>query len=135
GTQLQMLRRLSQLYNVPFTENRGKAIIASLAGSAIPTTSGIGIATVLKSVPVVGTVVSVFVTPVLAAGSTFAIGKGLIQHFKSGGTLLDFNPPDYREFLNAQKEVWTKRFKKSDTTAKTEPPSSETSARAAATNS
>jgi hypothetical protein len=27
-----------------------------------------------------------------------------IQHFASGGTLLDFNPPDYREFIKAQKE-------------------------------
>jgi hypothetical protein len=27
-----------------------------------------------------------------------------IQHFASGGTLLDFNPPDYREFIKAQQE-------------------------------
>jgi hypothetical protein len=42
GLQLQMLRRLSQIYGVPFSENRGKALIASLAGSMIPATSGIG---------------------------------------------------------------------------------------------
>src|SRR3984893_12969848 len=33
GVQLQMLRKLSEIYGVPFTENRGKSIIASLAGS------------------------------------------------------------------------------------------------------
>src|SRR5262245_47814779 len=33
GLQLQMLHRLSQIYGVPFAENRGKSLIASLAGS------------------------------------------------------------------------------------------------------
>ena len=32
GVQLELLRRLSNLYGVPFAENRGKAVIASLAG-------------------------------------------------------------------------------------------------------
>ena len=101
GLQIQMLRRLSQIYGVAFSENRGKALIASLAGSMIPTTSGIGAASVLKAVPIVGTIVAGFVIPVLSAGATYAIGKAFIQHFASGGTLLDFNPPDYREFVKA----------------------------------
>jgi hypothetical protein len=42
--------------------------------------------------------------PALAIGATYIIGKVFIQHFASGGTLLDFNPPDYREFIKAQKE-------------------------------
>jgi hypothetical protein len=47
--------------------------------------------------------------PVLSAGATYAIGKAFVQHFASGGTLLDFNPPDYREFIKAQKEMWNLR--------------------------
>ncbi len=109
GLQLQMLRRISQIYDVSFTENRGKALITSLMGAAIPTTSGLGAAEFLKTIPVFGTIISSFVTPVLAAGATYAIGKVFIQHFSSGGTLLDFNPPDYREFLQGQKEMWVKR--------------------------
>src|ERR1700758_4010229 len=31
GVQLIMLRRLSEIYDVPFSDNRGKSIIASLA--------------------------------------------------------------------------------------------------------
>src|SRR5215471_15296724 len=31
--QFQMLRRLSEIYGVPFSENRGKSIIASLVGA------------------------------------------------------------------------------------------------------
>jgi uncharacterized protein (DUF697 family) len=109
GIQLQMLRRLSQIYGVPFSENRGKALIAALAGATIPATSGIGAASALKFVPIVGMLASGFVMPVLSAGFTYAIGKAFVQHFASGGTLLDFNPPDYREFIKAQKELWVSR--------------------------
>jgi uncharacterized protein (DUF697 family) len=110
GLQLEMLRRISQIYGVPFSANRGKAVIAALAGAMIPITSGIGAASVLKAVPVFGTIVGGFVMPVLSAGATYAIGKAFIQHFASGGTLLDFNPPDYRDFVKAQKEVWDSRM-------------------------
>ncbi len=125
GLQLQMLRRLSQIYNVEFSDNRGKALIAALAGSMIPATSGMGAASALKAVPVVNILAAGFVMPVLSAGATFAIGKAFIQHFESGGTLLDFNPPDYREFVKAQKEMWESRRKGrstgSNTTATSSP--------------
>ena len=109
GLQVQMLRRLSQIYNVDFSENRGKALIAALAGCMIPATSGMGAASALKAIPVINILAAGFVMPVLSAGATFAIGKAFIQHFESGGTLLDFNPPDYREFVKAQKEMWESR--------------------------
>lgn len=109
GLQIQMVRRLSQAYDVDFSENRTKAIIASLAGSLIPATSGIGAASMLKAVPVLGTITAGFVMPALSAGATYAIGKAFIQHFASGGTLLDFNPPDYREFIRAQRDMWDSR--------------------------
>src|SRR5215469_6830631 len=64
GLQIQMVRRISQIYDVEFTENRGKALIASLAGAMIPATSG---------------------------------------------TLLNFNPPDYREFIKRQRDMWDSR--------------------------
>jgi uncharacterized protein (DUF697 family) len=106
GLQIQMVRRLSQIYDVDFSENRTKAIVASLVGSLIPATSGIGAASLLKAVPVLGTITAGFVMPALSAGATFAIGKAFIA---SGGTLLDFNPPDYREFIRAQRDMWDSR--------------------------
>ena len=113
GVQLEMLRRLSDIYGVPFIENRGKSIIASLAGSVLPastaTTTAMGVTSALKSIPGIGTAISAFTMPVFSAGATYVIGKVFIQHFASGGTLLDFNPPDYREFIKAQKEKWNSR--------------------------
>ena len=113
GLQLQMLRRISQIYGIEFSENRGKALIASIAGTMIPATSALGAASSLKFVPVIGTLTAVFTMPVLSAGATYAIGRAFIQHFESGGTLLDFNPPDYREFIKAQKEMWDSRSARS----------------------
>ena len=108
GVQLQMLRRLSEIYGVPFSENRGKSILASLAGAVIPastaTTTAVGVGSLVKSLPGVGTAIGALTMPVFSAGATYVIGKVFIQHFASGGTLLDFNPPDYREFIKAQKE-------------------------------
>jgi len=119
GLQLQMLRRLSQIYGVEFSENRGKALIAALAGCMIPATSGMGAASALKAIPVVNILAAGFVMPVLSAGATYAIGKAFVQHFESGGTLLDFNPPDYREFVKAQKEMWESRTRARSTTSTT----------------
>ena len=113
GVQLQMLRRLSEIYGVPFSENRGKSIIASLAGAVIPastaTTTAVGVGSLVKSLPGVGTAVGALTMPVFSAGATYVIGKVFIQHFASGGTLLDFNPPDYRKFVKASKEMWDSR--------------------------
>jgi uncharacterized protein (DUF697 family) len=108
GVQLQMLRRLSEIYGVPFSENRGKSILASLAGALIPastaTSTAVGFSSLIKGLPGVGTAIGALSMPVFSAAATYIIGKVFIQHFASGGTLLDFNPPDYREFIKAQKE-------------------------------
>jgi uncharacterized protein (DUF697 family) len=108
GVQLQMLRRLSEIYDVPFSDNRGKSIIASLAGALIPagtaTGTAVGVGSMLKGLPGIGTMIGAVTMPAFSAGATYAIGKLFIQHFASGGTLLDFNPPDYREFIKAHKE-------------------------------
>ena len=101
GVQLQMLRKISQIYGVPFSENRGKALIASFAGSMIPASSGMGAASLIKGVPLLGTAVSALAMPTLSVGAAYAIGRAFIQHFETGGTLLDFSPPDYHEFLKA----------------------------------
>lgn len=123
GVQMQMLRRISQVYSVPFSENRGKALIVSLVGSTIPVSSGIGASSIAKSVPVVGTAISAIVMPALSVGATYAIGMAFIQHFASGGTLLDFDASEYREFINAQKELWSTRARATPAAADGAPPS------------
>jgi uncharacterized protein (DUF697 family) len=140
GVQIQMLRRLSEIYDVPFTENRGKSIIASLAGSLIPastaTTTAMGVGSLMKGLPGIGTAIGALSMPVFSAGATYVIGKVFIQHFASGGTLLDFNPPDYREFIKTQKEKLGIRSAAVPPAAQSAPPSrsSSSSKRASATS-
>jgi len=105
GVQLQMLRRLSQVYDIPFSKNRGKAIVASFAGTMIPASTGLGMASLMKAVPVAGTAAGALTAPAMSVGATYVIGMAFIEHFASGGTLLDFEPPDYREFIKAHAET------------------------------
>ncbi len=103
GLQLQMLRRLAQIYDVPFSDNIGKSVLASTLGSILPVGAAAptasGLASALKFIPVLGTTVAALTMPAMSAGATYVVGKVFIQHFASGGTLLDFNPGEYREFI------------------------------------
>jgi uncharacterized protein (DUF697 family) len=113
GVQLQMLRRLSEIYGVPFTDNRGKSVVASLAGAIIPastaTTTAMTFGSLIKGIPGIGSAVGALTMPVYSAGVTYVIGHVFMKHFASGGTLLDFNPPDYREFIKAQQERFRRK--------------------------
>ncbi len=100
--QIQMVRLISRIYDVPFSENRGKALVAGIAGTIIPASTGLGMASVVKTVPIAGTAIGALATPALAMAATYAIGMVFIQHFASGGTLLDFEPPNYREFITRE---------------------------------
>src|SRR5687767_9884327 len=70
GVQLQMLRKLSDIYGVPFSDNMGKSVLASLAGALIPastaTTTAMGVGSMVKGLPGVGTLVGALTMPVLA---------------------------------------------------------------------
>jgi uncharacterized protein (DUF697 family) len=103
GVQLYMLRRLSEIYEIPFSENLGKSILSSLAGAVIPASTATTAASIMKGVPIVGTAIGALTMPAVSAGATWIIGKVFIKHFASGRTLLDFNPPDYREFIKKQR--------------------------------
>lgn len=113
GVQLQMLRKLSEIYAVPFENNRGKSMIASLAGAIIPastaTTTAMTFGTLVKGVPGFGSAIGALTMPVYSAGVTYVIGRVFMKHFASGGTLLDFDPPDYREFIKAQQERFRRK--------------------------
>ena len=111
--QIQMLRLISRIYDVPFSENRGKALVAGIFGTVIPVSTGVGMASVVKTIPIAGTAVGALATPALAVAATYAIGRVFIQHFASGGTLLDFEPPNYREFISREMQSHLGRSSKS----------------------
>jgi uncharacterized protein (DUF697 family) len=93
GVQLNLLRKLAQVYHVPFRKDLARSIIASLAGGVIPVAASPGIvASIAKTIPVLGQTVGVVTMPMIAGATTYALGKVFIQHFASGGTFLTFDP-------------------------------------------
>ena len=105
GVQLKMLSDLSKLYDVKFSENRGKSIISALLGSIVPNSlAGGGVGSILKMIPLVGTILGGVSMSLFSGAATYAIGKSFIQHFESGGTFLDFDPVKVKDYFSAQFE-------------------------------
>jgi uncharacterized protein (DUF697 family) len=99
GVQLKMLRELTDIYDVPFSENVGKSLIASTIASLAPAGVAPAAASALKIIPGLGSAVGALTMPAMSAGATYALGQVFILHFASGGTLLDFHPTAYIPFL------------------------------------
>ncbi|MCJ8271949.1 MAG: DUF697 domain-containing protein [Psychrosphaera sp.] len=102
GIQLKMLHAIAGVYDYTFSQNQGKSLIASLLGSVIPLSLKNTLFSLVKSIPVVGQTIGVIAIPVLGGAATYAIGQVFIQHFESGGTLLDFDPDKVRDFYHEQ---------------------------------
>ena len=91
GVQLAMASKLAQVFNVPFSEHRGKALIAALSGSATSGMLAAPASALVRMLPVVGNAASVVGMGGTAYASTLGLGKVLTAHFASGGNLLDFD--------------------------------------------
>ena len=104
GVQIKMLHSLTKLYEVPFSKNLGKSLIVSLLGGIMPTSAAMTLASFAKAVPGLGTATGIISVSVLGGATTYAIGSVFMQHFESGGTLLDFDPKKMREYFAGKLE-------------------------------
>jgi len=104
--QLDMIRQLCRVYDIDFAETQGKAIVSALTTS---TMARAGARSLIKIIPVVGTVVGGITTAVINGASTYALGEVFKTHFATGGTFLDFDTSRlkklYREQFEKGKEV------------------------------
>ncbi|MBF0226399.1 MAG: DUF697 domain-containing protein [Desulfobacterales bacterium] len=101
GVQLNLVRKISQIYKIPFSQDKVKNILASLIGSGLSVTLSKAFASFLKVIPIIGQTTGVLAMPLLAGASTYAVGKVFIHHFESGGTFLNFNPETVKEYYEA----------------------------------
>jgi uncharacterized protein (DUF697 family) len=87
---VRMVKRLSELYGVPYRRDRARAIVIGLAGGAMPA----GLATVTASaffyVIPGSNLLGLAVSSVTASACTRRLGKIFVEHFESGATLADF---------------------------------------------
>lgn len=100
GVQLKMIKDISEIYGIKFSENKGKSIVSALLGSIVPNSLARGgVGSILKMIPVVGTVMGGISMSLFSGASTYAIGKAFIQHFESGGTFLNFDPVKVKDYF------------------------------------
>lgn len=103
GVQLKMLADLSKEYNVEFSEEKGKSLIGALVGTlGTSALAGGTIGSLIKAIPLVGTVVGMLTMPVFAGALTFALGRVFIQHFEAGGNILNFDSEKLKEYFHEQ---------------------------------
>jgi uncharacterized protein (DUF697 family) len=98
--QLKLISDLSLEYNVKFSKNRGKAIIASLTAG---TSTGLLANHFVKSIfKIHATPVAILSLAIFGGATTYAIGQVFVRHFESGGTLLNFDSTKYKEYFAQQ---------------------------------
>lgn len=97
--EVKMIHQLAQLYEIEFSEQMVKSIIAALISSTVPWSFS---SHLVKAIPGYGMAVGMVSRSLLGGASAYAMGKVFIQHFESGGTLLNFDPEEMREHYQKQ---------------------------------
>jgi uncharacterized protein (DUF697 family) len=96
GIQVKMVHSIANQYEVPFSQNLVKSLIAALTGGVLSATTATPIASLVKVVPIIGQVAGFIGGAVMFGATSYAIGKVFIEHFESGGTFLDFDPENMK---------------------------------------
>jgi uncharacterized protein (DUF697 family) len=100
--QLRMAKKLAELYDVQFSMSQGKWLIRSLGGYAVNTTSMLGVSSLSKLVPGVGTLLGMTSMSLVSGASTYALGNVLIRHFERDGNLEDFKPKEHEDQFQSE---------------------------------
>jgi len=104
ATQMNMIRGLSEHYEVPFDDSNIRSMLTSLIGGAVPVLSVVGLGSVAKIIPGFGTLAGGASVSVLAGAITYATGQVFILHYDEGGTLDDFDVKRAQAFFKQEIE-------------------------------
>jgi uncharacterized protein (DUF697 family) len=92
AVQIKMVKDLLALYEKPFSENKTKSSLSILIGSLSPhLLAGVTASSLFKFVPGVGHVLSALTLPLLSSAASYAVGKVMVAHLESGGSLANFD--------------------------------------------
>ncbi|MDD5033381.1 MAG: YcjF family protein [Methylococcaceae bacterium] len=100
--QIKLVHGLAKHYDVPFKENLVKSLLTSLLSGATSVVGFLGLASLAKSVPVLGTLGGMGGVAITAGSVTYAVGQVFARHFESGGTLLDFDPQKMKSLFKRE---------------------------------
>ena len=95
--KIRMVMQLSKLYEVPFRDNRDRAILLSLLVPLVPSLTRRWALGLVKWTPFLGYVVGAVAMSSVAGTVIYAVGRAFIRHFElEGHTFLTFNTEDIK---------------------------------------
>ena len=99
--EFHMIQTLAEHYEIP-VDNISRSLVTSLISGTLPVASMLGIGSLVKSIPGIGTLGGSGSVSIISGAITYAVGQVFIQHFEEGGTLKDFNPAAAKNYFNEQ---------------------------------
>lgn len=105
GTQLSLVRRLAQHYELDFDEKAARSVLVSLFSGVIPLVTVVGLSSMAKIIPGIGSIGGGISMSVLSGALVYATGQVFIKHFEQGGTLKDF---DGKRWIESFKQSFEK---------------------------
>ena len=88
AVQVRMIARLCDEYELAFSQQALKSAISALLAAGLPTaTVGYPTISLVKTVPVVGSLLGLATMPAYNAAVTWALGRVFAWHFARGGSL------------------------------------------------
>ena len=100
GAQLTMLSSIAKVYDLKFDRKIVRPLVVALLSSGGAYALAAPAMSLLKLVPVVGSIAGSLSLPALSGASCYATGRVFIAHFESGGTFLNFDPSKMRAFYS-----------------------------------
>ncbi len=110
GVQLNLIRKLAQGYDIPFSNDMVKNCLGALISGVVPASAGVLLGgSMAKLFPGVGHITGALTVSAVAGASTYAVGKVFNRHFAEGGSFLSFDPQKaksyYEEMFKEGREI------------------------------
>lgn len=102
AVQMNLLRSLSEHYGVAFDDSSSKPLLTALVGGSLPVLGIVGLSSLTKLIPGVGSLVGSASLGVTAGAVTYAVGQVFIMHFEAGGNLENFEPKQAKTFFERE---------------------------------
>ena len=104
AVQLDMIKQLCKVYGQDYSETSGKAFVGTLTSTTLARMTASSVGSIFKVIPVIGSALGGAAVSVFAGATTYAIGQVMAKHFDSGGSILNFDSTDLKDFYEEQVE-------------------------------
>lgn len=100
GVHIKLIQELSEYYGAEFSEHAARNILIAVAASLLPGAIGSVLGRkALRVLPFVSHAAGLLTMSAFSAAVSYSLGRVIIRHFESGGTLDSFNPEHLHRLL------------------------------------